>query len=372
MKFLRNDNTWNLFSNEAADMRDILPSGVYTIRYNDLSGQFFLEDSEPFGVPSKIYGKTEQYCERIIRSFGSRKENSQIGALLEGTKGSGKTLLAKLISVRSGLPTIIVNTPFTGEKFMRTLQSITQPAVVIFDEFEKLYDSEKQEQVLTMFDGVYTLQNKIIIVTSNDRYAIRDFFHNRPSRLRYSIHYDGLDTDFIVEYCQDNLKDKSYTEKVKNYASSCLDFNFDMLQVMVEELNNVGGNFDETVEILNVKTMGYGQVSWSVQIKAPKDYEGKIFVEEEVIGYNPIEYMSKYGSFNVEVRIESNEESDSGGDYDDDHHYDERFNYETFSLGISNIVKADNAKGIAVFKCDFDNHTFEIILKKKEKNRLDV
>lgn len=358
MKFLRNSNSWILFANEAADVRNELPAGNYTIRYNEMSGQFFLEDSEPFQIPLKIYGKTNHYCDRIISAFHSRKGSSQVGTLLEGTKGSGKTLLAKLISNRSGLPTIIVNTPFTGEKFMRSLQEISQPAVIIFDEFEKLYDHEKQEQVLTMFDGVYSLQNKIIIVTSNDRFAIREFFHNRPSRLRYSIHYSGLDSDFIEEYCDDNLEDTSYRENIITFSKSCLDFNFDMLQILVDELNLVGGNFDDVIEILNVKPVTYGRNEWEVSLKLPPELEGKVELETDMISINPIEHIAKYGlSFDYSVKNDNDEDG---------------IDYSSFSAGISNISKIDQVKGLLVLKVKIEDVDATCVLRKKMDIRFDV
>src|SRR4029078_12619167 len=64
------------------------------------------------------------------------------GALMVGEKGSGKSLLAKLVSANSqekGLPTLIIPRPWCGDMFNRFLQSIEQPTVILFDEFEKVY-----------------------------------------------------------------------------------------------------------------------------------------------------------------------------------------------------------------------------------------
>jgi SpoVK/Ycf46/Vps4 family AAA+-type ATPase len=101
-----------------------------------------------------MYGNTLRHTDRIINSFWKRPQ--QTGVLLNGEKGSGKTLLAKNISVelaKEGVPTIVINRDWTGDGFFKLLQDIDQPCVVLFDEFEKVYDREKQEEILTLLDA---------------------------------------------------------------------------------------------------------------------------------------------------------------------------------------------------------------------------
>lgn len=262
MKFLKHENRWSLTPDAQLDVRERLPTGNYTICQNPMTKEYFLEESERFNLPRKLYGKTRRHGDRILETFQGREPNSQIGVFLSGTKGSGKTLLAKYIANRSGLPVIIVNTPFSDERFMRTIQGIEQEAVIVFDEFEKMYDKDAQESILTLFDGVYTARNKVMIITCNDKYSVRDFFHNRPSRLRYSINFTSLAIEFIEEYCADRLDDKGYLEKILGVSGTCDEFNFDMLQTLVDELNRYGGDFDETLELLNVKPVGGSGGKW--------------------------------------------------------------------------------------------------------------
>ncbi|HRZ82907.1 MAG TPA: hypothetical protein P5069_10620, partial [Candidatus Hydrogenedentes bacterium] len=41
------------------------------------------------------------------------------------------------------------------EAFNTFMQAIEQPLVVLFDEFEKVYDDQEQQALLTLLDGVY-------------------------------------------------------------------------------------------------------------------------------------------------------------------------------------------------------------------------
>jgi len=271
MKFLKHGNAWSLTPNARMDVRDRLPAGCYTVCKNPLSGEYFLEEGEQFILPKKLYGKTERHSARVLKTFENRQPGTQVGVFLSGTKGSGKTLLAKHIAQKSGLPVIVVNAAYTDDRFMRTMQGIEQEAVILFDEFEKVYNEEDQEAILTLFDGVYTVRDKLMIITCNDKYKVKGFFHNRPSRLRYAIGFESLEKEFVEEYCADQLRDKSYADKITMLCTVCDEFNFDMLQTLVDELNRYGGDFEDTLDILNVKPATGARMKWVVKVETPDE-----------------------------------------------------------------------------------------------------
>ena len=112
MKYLKSENRWSLTPDAQLDVRDALPNGNYTVCQNPLTKEYFLEESEPFTLPHKLYVKIRRHGDRILETFRNRSRDEQVGVFLSGTKGSGKTLLAKYVAKASGMPTIIVNTPF--------------------------------------------------------------------------------------------------------------------------------------------------------------------------------------------------------------------------------------------------------------------
>lgn len=195
---------------DSANITNHLECGNYVVKHDMMSG-YYLEKTDGFTLPPKIYGDCLKNTDRILNTFESRGKNT--GVLLVGEKGSGKTLLMRNISNNSNLPTIIVNSSFTGDEFYKFLSDITQPVIVLFDEFEKVYDSDDQEKILTLLDGTYQ-SNKLFIITSNDKWRLDSNMKNRPGRLYYMLEYEGLDENFIREYCQDNLKNLSSIEQV--------------------------------------------------------------------------------------------------------------------------------------------------------------
>jgi len=134
--FIRNGNNFRIAAEEALDIQTVLPVGNYTVKFNDMGGFFFLEMVDQFKQVQKLYGDTTKNASRIIRTYLDRDVST--GVMLTGEKGSGKSLLAKTLSIEAALldiPTIIINDPWVGDNFIKFLQDIEQPCVILFDEF---------------------------------------------------------------------------------------------------------------------------------------------------------------------------------------------------------------------------------------------
>lgn len=231
---------------------DTLPVGNY-VPVETMSGLMF-KRVDSFAPPGRMYGDITARAERILNTFMDRPRTT--GVLLSGEKGSGKSQLARNVSFSGygmDLPTILVNAPFFGDAFNALLASIEQPAIILMDEFEKVYaQQEHQEQVLTLLDGMMT-SKKLFILTVNDKLRVNSHMKNRPGRIYYSIEFGGLAPEFVREYCQDNLNNKDEIESVAKIGAMFQAFNFDMLKALVEEMNRYGENAFQAIEILNAK-----------------------------------------------------------------------------------------------------------------------
>mmetsp|Transcript_7350 Transcript_7350/g.7925 ORF Transcript_7350/g.7925 Transcript_7350/m.7925 type:complete len:403 (+) Transcript_7350:86-1294(+) len=253
--YLKFGKIFKVTDKEELDIHECLPTATYTIGFNSCSGEYYLEKIEPFSIPKKLYGNPERRGDRILQTFHDRKGST--GVVLSGEKGSGKTLLAKYISKvaaeRDGIITLVINEPWCGETFNQFLQMIQQPAVVIFDEFEKVYNCyEKKKQMLTLLDGVYSTQ-KLFILTCNDKWSLDVNMRNRPGRIFYMIDYNGLDIAFIQDYCEENLSAKEHIPQIVAISKVFMAFNFDMLKAMVEEMNRYNESPMDVLELLNVQ-----------------------------------------------------------------------------------------------------------------------
>jgi len=251
--FLKSGNTIRIRDNDAVRACDELPPETYTVKFDERSGEFYLEQIENFTLPDKIYGKNNNYSERILNTFNQRTGST--GVLLSGIKGAGKTLLAKQTAVSArglGIPTIVINRDWHGDEFNSFIQSISTPAIVLFDEFEKIYDYMSQRKILTLFDGVFPSRKLFMVTTNTDR-DVSEFMQNRPGRVYYNFRFDTLEQDFIQEFLEDRLEDKSQIDDILKYTKVFSFFNFDMLNAAVEEMNRYGETLPEVLEVLNIR-----------------------------------------------------------------------------------------------------------------------
>lgn len=312
------------------DVKDRLPTGTYTIGIHPERG-FFLKPITEFRFTGKVYGKTPKQAERILNSFNDRPNST--GVLLTGEKGSGKTMLAKLISqygAEQGISTIVINAPYIGDDFNRLIQSIDEPCVIIFDEFEKVFDEEEQAATLTLLDGVYP-SKKLFILTVNDQHRVSSHLKNRPGRIFYMLEYRGLDDSFIREYCQDCLNNKEYIEQIIRMVSLFGSFNFDMLKALVEEMNRYDETPVEALEMLNVKPHGYSSQRFNICVT--------IDGEEVKLKYMNIDHITGSPISRDSIAIWNNSSDDEGND-----------NFE-FDLTVTqeDLQKIDVEKGIYTY-----------------------
>jgi hypothetical protein len=263
------------------DLHDKLPAGTYTVGFDKMAGCFYLSQIENFEIKGKLYGNTTRHADRILNTFHDRPNAT--GVMLTGEKGSGKTLLTKRIAVdaaATGIPTIVINQPWCGEEFNSFLQMIEQPTIVLFDEFEKVYDRDDQEKMLTLLDGVYP-SKKLFLLTCNDKWRVDAHMRNRPGRIYYMIDFKGLDADFIREYCQDMLNAKQHIETICRIASVFSQFNFDMLKAMVEEMNRYDETPQEVMKLLNTRPEFSDESRYTVNLQV-----GGIDLEEKMVDGN--------------------------------------------------------------------------------------
>jgi hypothetical protein len=266
--FRKMGNKLTIGAKEDFDYLDKMPPRNYILKVDERIG-FYFETISSYEIKGKLYGNTTRYAGRILNTFFDR-ENST-GVMMTGEKGSGKTLLARKVAIDGaelGMPTIVINTPFHGDEFNALIESIKQPAIILFDEFEKVYDEDQQKAVLTLLDGVFPTK-KLFLITCNDPYKLSEYMRNRPGRAFYMLEFGGLGEEFIREFCEDKLNDKSHINRIVQIASLFHSFNFDILKSMVEEMNRYDESPDQVLEVLNAKPMSNHN----------EDYEMELFID---------------------------------------------------------------------------------------------
>ena len=231
------------------EIHDELPTRVYAVggvRF----GQVRFKVVEDFKMPENLYGDIEQRADFFINRFNSL---NKMGLLLEGVKGTGKTLLAKLIAKRSGYPVLLINESWDSENLSIIFREINKTGkrwIVIMDEFEKHFSHSAQARFLSIMDG--TVENQcFFIVCANER--LNTYLYNRPGRLRYRLQYNYLTAQQIREALDQNLPDTP-KEDIDRICIKLVPYsiNYDILTCIMDDIKS-GVPVDVFLPILNIK-----------------------------------------------------------------------------------------------------------------------
>ena len=195
---------------------------------------------ENFTFNFKIYDlDCEDVMARVIQTWSSElfaKSNKNLGVIFNGLKGTGKTIAAKLLSNRIGLPVIIISKPLDG--MLEFIQSLCFESVIQIDEAEKTFNEER-EVLLKMIDGVYNNRRKLYILTTN-RLSVDENLLGRPGRIRYIKEFGNLSSKAINDVIDDNLEDVSLKEDILKLVDTLEISTIDILKSIIDECNIMG------------------------------------------------------------------------------------------------------------------------------------
>lgn len=288
---------------EAGVKSDTLPAGFWTVSRDPL-GNYFLSRGDLTGVPSVLYGETDKRAAHIISTYKRRAEQGKnTGVLLSGTKGSGKTMLAKVISRKlatEGLPVIMVTQAYSDANFIELMSKIAEKAVVIFDEFDKVYEKKQdQEALLTLLDGTGS-GNKLFILTKNSGF-ISEFFINRPSRVFYSFNYDKISLETMLDYLDKNLVNKEHQESFQRLWDVSLELSFDVIQGIVEELNFYEDmTFKACLDMMGI-SLG-GEAKWDISSVIINGKAAEVTWVSHWSGFSPMAFLGGIKTLDIYLR----------------------------------------------------------------------
>jgi broad-specificity NMP kinase len=269
---LINENNLYYFKQTSLKEVKALPKGLYILEDNNV----LKKTEDNFHIPDKIYGDTEETVKRYLNTFKNSDKN--MGVLLTGLKGSGKSLMAKLIGQH--YPCITVSKYY--DNLLTFLDNINQEVVVIFDEFEKTYDTkEKQNDLLPILDGVFKSKKLFVLTANTDQ--LNEFILNRASRIRYHKNFEGLSLDLIEEIANDMLVNKDNLDELVEICQVLGEISTDNLVELINEMNLYGEDVRSSLKHLNIKAENHRyEVVLIVSNKRYfTDFEGHPMANEE-------------------------------------------------------------------------------------------
>jgi hypothetical protein len=267
MKIVGTGKTFRIYGDDLKTYNE-LPAATYKVEFHPMMGFYLTEVTSFETTEEKIYGSHAEKITKVLKSY--EKFNRSMGIILSGKKGMGKSMFVQLIAeavVAKGIPVVMVTKAFPG--IADFIEEIEQECLVIFDEFEKMFASnrghqfggggnqqqnpnvENQDNLLGLFDGT-SQQKRLYAITVNDLNRVNEFMLSRPGRFHYHIRFDYPSSAEIQEYLGDKVAPEYHGEinHVVSFANR-VKLNYDSLRAIAFELNE-GYSFKEAIGDLNI------------------------------------------------------------------------------------------------------------------------
>lgn len=252
MKVIQTGLNYNLCDDTMVVLNQ-LPPKTYQLRFSKQSG-LFLYQMDDIKVNEKIYGPHLNKVNKVLNTFSLFSRN--LGVLLSGDKGIGKSVFTKLLAeeaMKAGYPVIIIDGPYEG--LSNFINEIQQETMIIFDEFDKNFRHiDTQDRLLSLFDGL-SQGKKLFCITCNNTTQMSSFLLNRPGRFHYHFRFLYPTVEEAEEYLKDKVKEEYWGELPK--VLSCVDrlnINYDCLRAIAFELNT-GLAFQDAIKDLNMSIL---------------------------------------------------------------------------------------------------------------------
>ena len=274
------------------EIEKTLSPGIYNLELT-MFGFQLKKFANEFVFPYKVYQLESEFIDHVLKTYENTTGN--LGILLNGTKGTGKTVTAKILANRLNLPIIVLKSMGDQNQAMiEYISSLNSDCVLFMDEFEKNF-KENDSTILQIMDGVYNSNHRKIFLLTTNEMTINENLVGRPSRIRYVKHFGNLSMETINEYLDDALTCAEARTDIVNYIDTLTISTIDILKTIVNEVNIHGmEGLKKAKTFFNVQTNEYsysclrGYCYDGEYVKNPEQFSMDAFVEAIEHYLNPL------------------------------------------------------------------------------------
>lgn len=264
--WLQDGNIFSQGSATTVSHPEGLPKGIYEVKLS-MTGFYLSKIAESFTFDYKLYGLNQKFIDYVLKTYENTTGN--LGVLLDGIKGTGKTVTAKELCNRLQLPVILVQSmgSDTNSKLIKYLStSIDFDCIFFFDEYEKEF--KNSSDVLSFMDGTYnSIYRKVFLLTTNELNVDPNLL-GRPSRIRYKKSFGNLSEEVTRELLNDILEDKTAIEKVIELTHSMNIITIDLIKAIATEINIHGAeSLQDIKETFNIEFSRFSYLYREIQVR---------------------------------------------------------------------------------------------------------
>ena len=264
--WLQDGNIFNQGSATTVSHPEGLPKGIYEVKLS-MTGFYLSKIAESFTFDYKLYGLNQKFIDYVLKTYENTTGN--LGILLDGIKGTGKTVVAKELCNHLQLPVILVQSmgSDTNDKLIKYLSTaIDFDCIFFFDEYEKEF--KDSSDVLSFMDGTYnSIYRKVFLLTTNELNVDSNLL-GRPSRIRYKKSFGNLSEEVTREILNDILEDKTAIEKVIELTHSMNIITIDLIKAIATEINIHGAEaLPDIKETFNIEFSKFSYLYKIIQVR---------------------------------------------------------------------------------------------------------
>ena len=264
--WLQDGNIFSQGSATTVSHPEGLPKGIYEVKLS-MTGFYLSKIAESFTFDYKLYGLNQKFIDYVLKTYENTTGN--LGVLLDGIKGTGKTVTAKELCNHLQLPVILVQSMGgdTNGKLIKYLSTaIDFDCIFFFDEYEKEF--KNSSDVLSFMDGTYnSIYRKVFLLTTNELNVDPNLL-GRPSRIRYKKSFSNLSEEVTREILNDILEDKTAIEKVIELTHSMNIITIDLIKAIATEINIHGAeSLPDIKETFNIEFSRFSYLYREVQVR---------------------------------------------------------------------------------------------------------
>lgn len=231
---------------------ELINGSVYDLKWDRFEGRAIFTENGKLNLPDKVYELEEDttFKTRVLNNFN--KNDKSVGIMLAGTKGTGKTMLAKVIAKESNLPIIIVDSQYPANRLITFFKQFTTPVCIIFDEIEKNFDTSS---MLDFLDGVEKTTKKLVLMTCNNLNRVSEYLQDRCSRVRYIRKYTPTDNLAFLPMLIEDKQIKN-AKKVEEFIKTKFKLpsidNINAFLNEIKELEDEDLSLDDIIKYMNI------------------------------------------------------------------------------------------------------------------------
>jgi hypothetical protein len=224
----------NYFLDEVSSQSEKLPLGVYKLANDPKMGLYLQRVQDAFTFNYKVYGIEKDFIARCVRTY--RKTDTNLGILLNGLKGTGKTVTGQMICNELGLPVIIVHKKWENVSLPSFINNIQQDVLIFFDEYEKIYN-HYDDSILSVMDGVLNNGYRRVFLLTTNKMLVNEYMLQRPGRIRYINTFTDLALETIIEIIDDKLQYPEFKDDIISFVSNLEAITVDIVKAIIDEVN---------------------------------------------------------------------------------------------------------------------------------------